>query len=151
MQLKGLEDILEVIVGQHHLEDLGSVDGHLALEDAQPWQQREVDEVVLDDLGVDGDGHLFVVVDLPDRASDLHLVLRGGLGFGVVAEEVPAVGLIDVVVLLVRHVDARYYRHHLRNLQNIQLAVLLFDIQEELLIVGGCLGRTEERILFTQL
>jgi hypothetical protein len=46
VQLEGLEDILQVIVGQHHLEYLRRVYRHLALQDPQARQEGEIDEVV---------------------------------------------------------------------------------------------------------
>jgi hypothetical protein len=144
VQLEGLEDILQVIVGQHHLEYLRRVYRHLALQDPQARQEGEIDEVVFYYLRVDRYRHLFVVVDLPHRAGDLHLVVGGRFGLGVVAEEVPAVGLVDVVVLLVGDVDARDDGDDLGDLEDVQLAVLLFYVQEQLLVVGGGLRGAKE-------
>jgi hypothetical protein len=68
----------------------------------------------------------------------------GRFGLGVVAEEVPAVGLVDVVVLLVGDVDARDDGDDLGDLEDVQLAVLLFYVQEQLLVVGGGLRGAKE-------
>lgn len=151
MQLEGLEDILQVIVGQHHLEYLRSVYRHLALQDPQAGEEGEIDEVVFYYLRVDRYCHLLVVVNLPYRAGDLHLVVRGSLGLGVITEEIPAVGLVDVVVLLVGDVDARNYGDNLGDLEDVQFAVLLLYVQEQLLVVGGGLRGAKERILLAEL
>lgn len=77
--------------------------------------------------------------------------MRGSLGLGVVAEEIPAVGLVYVVVLLVGDVDARDDGDNLGNLEDVQLAVLLFYVQEQLLVVGGGLRGAKERVLLAEL
>lgn len=105
VELEGRKNTAQVVIFEQLLEDLWSVDGHVAGQDTQSRQQAEVDHIVLDDFGIDGDGHLLVVVDLLGGSLVLGLdrprVVRT---VGVVAEVGPEVFVGDVVVLLVGHV-----------------------------------------------
>lgn len=57
--------------------------------------------------------------------------------------------LIDVVILLVCHINARNYGHNLRYLQKIQLISFLLDIKEKFLKIKTRLVSLVERSSFS--